>query len=1003
MDSMNTDNENMFLSWLSSNVSPAQLSELYLSLNEIEQQAKKSKLITSSLYENFDLPTVKKICADVERNKSFKLNHKRSWSRILSALDYLQKFSAQNQTKSCAKQSSSATSEKCIDAGDGIPKKVEDLAAPTQNETVDSNSINVADIAVSDRMDIEKAIDTVHFDSLNSMAFSQPISLSYFEDVKAESSWEELYIDACILLLEDYPDIFMQLRTESIEGIGNTWLVDYAHIDLLAMPAQLTEDFFVETEWSTFDLLSNLRWILDRCLVDYENVVITYSPNSENKKVQEKEAQLAQTEQKKTRRYRRADKEAFYRWLIDDQKMDESICKKYVSAIRAAERFAKERAFTPNKLFTDDPVEAKATADMLCANSEFIKFNTDRHNQLETAISMLLTYYSVSKNSGNDFTANVRQEPTPTDIVTEGVSVFDGEIDTVLTGEEFSPLREALAAQNITTMDGLKSLKLWPFMNQHNLYSIGTRQNIFAKVIEMLYPTAELSDQRACTLQVDNESYRGNTPAEAFRQFCEEMVRRNPIQMRLLIGMRMPSGKVPILKDDREGATLKLTNLSAYIREDMSENVAKSYTEWVRLRCGKKPSDITMDVPHDEMLQSKTLLKDRTVTEETASTIPGLESTTDMKKASMKRVSAYAQKLEALALAADMNGMSYDEAKDAMQATMVATKHAAVEAERVVDVRNRLYHEDAFIDWQYGADQLEAITDKLMQKNNGYISSSQLYEFAKVEMNMFLNDNDMNDERSVYDIACHLFEKKDYHGKHYSFYGKMHISRTEQPVTSNLDIFRNYAVDQGGFFSFDALVEYLHGIGVGSGNLRMQMRIPDEPFFFYYESGVLMYAGNMNINDAWITAVKKELALLLEDIGGHVVLRAVPDMWFERLPSLPNGKPWTPLLLQSVLRCYSEELGAKTIQALSGQSLDTLHAMLVAYDSPIQTFGDVVVSYLVDGDIKKRSFQAEELRMMLVEAGIIQGNELIWNMPKALNNDERFAWNASEDHVIVEI
>ena len=126
-------------------------------------------------------------------------------------------------------------------------------------------------------------------------------------------------------------------------------------------------------------------------------------------------------------------------------------------------------------------------------------------------------------------------------------------------------------------------------------------------------------------------------------------------------------------------------------------------------------------------------------------------------------------------------------------------------------------------------------------------------------------------------------------------------------------------------------------------------------------------------------------------------------MWLEKLPSLPMGKHWTPLLLQSVLRCYSKDLGAKTIQALSGQSLDTLHTMLVANDSPIQTFGDVVVSYLVDNYIDKRSFEAETLRLLLVDAGIIQGNELIWNMPKALSNDERFAWNASGDHVIVEV
>ena len=88
---------------------------------------------------------------------------------------------------------------------------------------------------------------------------------------------------------------------------------------------------------------------------------------------------------------------------------------------------------------------------------------------------------------------------------------------------------------------------------------------------------------------------------------------------------------------------------------------------------------------------------------------------------------------------------------------------------------------------------------------------------------------------------------------------------------------------------------------------------------------------------------------------------------------------------------------------MAGQALDTLHAMLVKNSSLIQGFGDVVVSYLMDDEIKDRKFEAEQLRRMLVQANIIQGNELIWNMPKALNNDERFAWDASGEHVIVEV
>ena len=83
--------------------------------------------------------------------------------------------------------------------------------------------------------------------------------------------------------------------------------------------------------------------------------------------------------------------------------------------------------------------------------------------------------------------------------------------------------------------------------------------------------------------------------------------------------------------------------------------------------------------------------------------------------------------------------------------------------------------------------------------------------------------------------------------------------------------------------------------------------------------------------------------------------------------------------------------------------MDTLHAMLVKADSQIQNFGDAVIAYLVESETDQRSFAAEELRQLLVKSGMIQGNELIWNMPKALEKDERFAWDAKGENVTVRV
>ena len=46
---------------------------------------------------------------------------------------------------------------------------------------------------------------------------------------------------------------------------------------------------------------------------------------------------------------------------------------------------------------------------------------------------------------------------------------------------------------------------------------------------------------------------------------------------------------------------------------------------------------------------------------------------------------------------------------------------------------------------------------------------------------------------------------------------------------------------------------------------------------------------------------------------------------------------------------------------------------------------------------------SEELRQLLVKSGMIQGNELIGNIPKALAKDERFAWDAKGENVTIRV
>ena len=87
------------------------------------------------------------------------------------------------------------------------------------------------------------------------------------------------------------------------------------------------------------------------------------------------------------------DKDSFYYWLKDSQHMAENTCKSYVSAIRIAEQFAEDHRFLTKNLYTKNVGDAKATADALFTDQEFIQYNIDQHNRFRAAITKLFDFY----------------------------------------------------------------------------------------------------------------------------------------------------------------------------------------------------------------------------------------------------------------------------------------------------------------------------------------------------------------------------------------------------------------------------------------------------------------------------------------------------------------------------------------------------------------------------------------------------------------------------------
>lgn len=373
-----------------------------------------------------------------------------------------------------------------------------------------------------------------------------------------------------------------------------------------------------------------------------------------------------------------------------------------------------------------------------------------------------------------------------------------------------------------------------------------------------------------------------------------------------------------------------------------------------------------------------------------------------------KALSECIARVESYVLQSDLNGCTVEESATALELPVLTVKKAVASSMNIILICDRLIHKEAFVDWEIGADCLQVVLEKLMLKNNGYVSAAQLYDYAKLDMAMFMNDNNMGDQRKIFDMAEHLFSKEKYHDVHYSFQGKAHITGSQEPVTSKLDIIMKYARDEGGFFSEEDLEAYLHQLDINNTHARQYMKIYSSPDFLFYEQGYIITSESIVITSEWLGKVKRAVSMLFNDVGDHIVIRDIQPMWYDLLPDLPGGRSWTPLLLQSILRFYYDEIGAKTICALKTQSIDTLHAMLVTLDSEIQTFSDAVLSLFVEKQItlldnSVLQYSSEELQQILVKYGLIAGRELIYTMPDALPNDGHFIWDLDRKSVTIKI
>lgn len=571
------------------------------------------------------------------------------------------------------------------------------------------------------------------------------------------------------------------------------------------------------------------------------------------------------------------------------------------------------------------------------------------------------------------------------------------ELENFFENEKYELLYSELKKNGITTIDELKGINLWSFMNLHRLYSIQQRLEISNELTAKLRSTGkEHNRQDASTYEIhyNGTVYNGTSPSEAFLVFLTAAAVRYPLKFRTLLNVYNPeTKKIVISRHDYGNTKLRLLNPEAYVDSDLSLTQVRQYITWILKRCDAVPTEYTVE--------EKTNSIDSPPKQTADSTTYNLQKVTE--KCAANPVFSLTQKAEEYLLKRDLTGATYDELHNQLHCEMVRIKGIVSQSQHIIEMNKRLYHEEALVDLEEGADALEAVLDKLLRRNNGIATAKNLYEYACSEMAMFFNDNDITDQQSVYDLARYFFEKLKRHGKWYVFKSNAYISLPDVSADSVIDIIRKYAKEKGSTVSFKEIESYLGGLGLNTGSLRTSMRIDKEPVFLVYAENEYLLAELLHIDAAFLESVHCALRRLFADSDGHIIPRNISDGWYNLLPVLPDCLMWTPMLLQQLIRFYPDELGARTIIAMKSQDSNTLHAMFVEKESWIQDFRDVVAVFLHDEMPNRSEFEAEELRRILVDAGMISGNKLAYNMHNALGGDPRFIWDSEGNRVKVRI
>lgn len=263
----------------------------------------------------------------------------------------------------------------------------------------------------------------------------------------------------------------------------------------------------------------------------------------------------------------------------------------------------------------------------------------------------------------------------------------------------------------------------------------------------------------------------------------------------------------------------------------------------------------------------------------------------------------------------------------------------------VLTIAGHCYVKDSIADLDDAAEILLKALQELFNRNGGYTSAHELFKSVQAQLDDFFYDNGaFESESEVYQLASYLFEQTGYKNHHFIFRQGIHIWEQEPDYPmGDQGLLILWARENQGVLTTSCAHENFKRRGVNDNSLSSTFALSMNKVFEQFwmvKDGIYLLKEKIHLTSDFLQDVKTQIKLLMAAFEfGFIPMWDIASDWYAGLPPLISGQPWTPMLLQSVIRDYGNELGVRTIPR---QEVRQLHAAIVEKQSEIQDYSDLI-------------------------------------------------------------